>query len=907
MFILGGADEHSLRGDAFMLHIHAQQWERLDCDASGDGGGGPSGPLFGHSASYMHDGKIYVFGGLTYSSTFDFTPMVSPAAVSPPSGAAYPAAAASPYSSRSSASPLSATSARSAEEEDEEARRRFAAKKLAAKLEGLHVEKPPPNPHAATGPPPPAASAAAPCSANSSPKLVDAAGSPGGGVGHEAEDADTGVETVGLDDDADATGRSGGGGFAWRAMAATGSGLLSAAKLPWKAVKHTGKAAKKVGKVLNPVSMIKAVGGAVGVVAPPKPAPPPTKSQQYGVERDAPEILRPEIDGEQVRVQLGPGASPLSGGVASSLTSPRVPTPGSLLASKEGYALAGSTGDPRSNTAGGLLSSWGLGNSALRFNVLGRGSGNGSGARKEVPSSALYAFDPWSRQWAHEVDVRGLPPSARYMHSACAFPEQQVVYIFGGATDAGYKRSSNDLYKLDLRTHTWSLVPPKGRLPCRRHGHSATNIGHGQMLVFGGANEDMASTSTDSDSGDGVRRFNDTYIFDTSTETWHAMVTYGSAPSPRAFHLACLQADRYLYLVAGETSSDSSDCAILDLNHMVWSRPLFDGSFEHTLHGGVSLSLNNKILVYGGLSFASSSFDGSSGGLSAESFLLNTVEVVGQRDDFTELQLKILVVGAHGAGKTSLIRRFVEDRFVEGKGGQASPALGAGYRTVLTLIAGRLVKIHVHDVPADASLAELLRRVQSGSSKGGCEKSTGGALLDAVDGALLVYDPLNADSLDCLNSWSEQIHAAAASKDGAWTPAKQRGFYVPKEDPNDPAQESPAAEAAAAAAAAAARKPVDDDEDEGGIEGTGLASKSRVRLTVVANKSDLVDAARRKGKKDAYVPTSQGRSLASKLSASFVACSARDASHVDNAFLTMARKLVKDRLAGRNQGACVVC
>jgi len=856
MFVLGGADENTLRGDAYLLHIHAQQWERIECET-----GGP-GALFGHSAICMEDGKIYVFGGLTYSSTFDFTPTASPAAAaaSPASSVSSTASAASPAGRwPAGASPLStaAAAARSAEEEDDEARRRFAAAKLAAKLGDLRVQKPL-NPHAANHAGASTALDSLPDSANSSPKLVDAAGSPGGGVGHEEEDANTEVETVGIEE-GEARAR---GGLTWRAMAATGSGLLTVARMPWKAVKQTGKVVKKVGKVS--VTALKAVGSAVGVGPGSTPVAPPTKSQQYGVDSEKPEVLRPEIDGEKIHVQLGPAA----GGI-NSFTSPRA-SPGSLLSSKAGYARAGSASG--SNSDG-------------RFTLLGRGS-----SRVEVPSAGLFVFDPASRQWAHEVDVRGVPPSPRYMHSACAFPELQCVYFFGGAQAREYGQSCNDLWKLDLRSRTWTLVPPKGRVPCRRHGHSATNIGHGHMLVFGGANEDMDSKR--GGSHDGVRRFNDTYIFDTATEIWHAITTYGSPPMPRAFHMAALQAERYLYLVSGETSSQSSDCCVLDLNHMVWSRPLFDGSFEQTLHGGVSLALNNKILVYGGLNFSHDA-DGS-GGLSSDAFLLNTVEVVGQRDDFTELQIKILVVGAAGVGKTSLIRRFVEDRFIEGKG----TPLGAPFRTVLTLIAGRLVKIHVHDVPADASLEELAR-VRAGAR--GSEKSAGGALLDAVDGALLVYDPSNPDSLDCLDSWSEQIHAANADlHDGGWKTASQTGIFVPPENPKDPLGEKDAELAAAAAKKALSPTSPPIDADEGGIEGTGLASKSRVRVTVLANKSDMPRALRQ------AVPSSAGKALASKLSAQFVAASARDSSGVDAAFLEMARKLVKDRLHGRNQGGCII-
>jgi GTPase SAR1 family protein len=240
--------------------------------------------------------------------------------------------------------------------------------------------------------------------------------------------------------------------------------------------------------------------------------------------------------------------------------------------------------------------------------------------------------------------------------------------------------------------------------------------------------------------------------------------------------------------------------------------------------------------------------------------------------------LQILVVGEHNVGKTSLIRRFVEDRFVKEPG----VGLGAAYRTCLTLIGGKLVKVHLHDVPTDTTLAELVS----------------GKLLKDVDGAVLVYDQSSPDSLDNLDTWSEQIHAANADNWKAGLAAAATSVNAPAkilEDETEGGRVAPPSEAAASPSSPSSF----DDDDE---QPAGLASRSRVRLAVVANKSDLATASK-------IASRDAGVELAQRLGATFIETSARDSCNVDATFLNMARKLVKDRQAGKDgAGAgCVIC
>ena len=189
----------------------------------------------------------------------------------------------------------------------------------------------------------------------------------------------------------------------------------------------------------------------------------------------------------------------------------------------------------------------------------------------------------------------------------------------------------------------------------------------------------------------------------------------------------------------------------------------------------------------------------------------------------------------------------------------------------------------------------------AGASAHASEKGGAGALLAEVDGAVLVYDQGDADTLDVLESWAEQIHGANSAAAGqSWraglTAAKTTPNWVPPENPLDPEDNlAPGLRPKNGAGAS----PSDDDEE--GMGGAGALSSSAVRLVLAANKNDLPRAQRK-------ATQSEGAALAYQLRAKFLETSARDSCNVDVAFLGLARKIVADRLAGRNSGGgCTIC
>jgi Ras-related protein Rab-1A len=358
------------------------------------------------------------------------------------------------------------------------------------------------------------------------------------------------------------------------------------------------------------------------------------------------------------------------------------------------------------------------------------------------PNEHLYCLDLKSMAWSLQASASSASqsPAARYMHSCCVL--QGHLVVFGGCTDALYQKSSNELWLYEFKTRTWRK-PTKlaGAGPAARHGHSATAISATQMAVFGGCDEQK---------GGKLRRYNDVYVFDIVNLAWSRPVGSGSAPLPRAFHSAVLMngggggggggssssssgpsSNKQLFIFAGETQNLTSDLCVLDLGRMRWIRPLFDGSFEHQMHACVVLS--NKLLSFGGLSLSNNVLD--------DFFFVNTVSIHAgmTQNDYT---FKLVLVGDSAVGKSCLMTRFVEDRYSD----IHLSTIGVDFKTVTTMIDGKVVKLHIWDTAGQERFAQVTTHYYRGA-----------------DGAILVYDITNRESFESVENWVSAIENANGS------------------------------------------------------------------------------------------------------------------------------------------------
>lgn len=160
------------------------------------------------------------------------------------------------------------------------------------------------------------------------------------------------------------------------------------------------------------------------------------------------------------------------------------------------------------------------------------------------------------------------------------------IYAFGGFdqyTDEVY----NHVLKLDMVSHTWSLVDNFGDIPGVRMGHTATLYQGDKLLIFGGENEHRIYLS-------------DLIIFDLKTAHWTQPAVSGPIPKGRARHASVLHEDK-LFIIGGITGHNNyvlDDICYLDLKTFTWSRAWkFVGRFDHSAY-----IWGDRVWVFGGLS-----------------------------------------------------------------------------------------------------------------------------------------------------------------------------------------------------------------------------------------------------------------------------------------------------------------
>lgn len=134
----------------------------------------------------------------------------------------------------------------------------------------------------------------------------------------------------------------------------------------------------------------------------------------------------------------------------------------------------------------------------------------------------------------------------------------------------------------------WSKVATTGEKPGPRDSHSAVLVGH-KMIVFGGTN--------------GFKKVNDIHILDLFTKEWVSPKCEGTPPSPRESHTATLVGGERLVVFGGSGEGDANylnDLHILDFRTMRWSNPEVKGDLPVPRDSHCTLSVGNKLIVYGG-------------------------------------------------------------------------------------------------------------------------------------------------------------------------------------------------------------------------------------------------------------------------------------------------------------------
>lgn len=146
----------------------------------------------------------------------------------------------------------------------------------------------------------------------------------------------------------------------------------------------------------------------------------------------------------------------------------------------------------------------------------------------------------------------------------------------------------SDVLTLDLNNMKWTKLATTGEGPGPRDSHSSVLVGN-KMIVFGGTN--------------GFKKVNDIHVLDLVTLEWVRPECIGTPPSPRESHSATLFGEERLVIFGGSGEGDSNylnDLHILDLRTMRWTSPEVKGDLPVPRDSHTTLSIGNKLFVYGG-------------------------------------------------------------------------------------------------------------------------------------------------------------------------------------------------------------------------------------------------------------------------------------------------------------------
>lgn len=181
------------------------------------------------------------------------------------------------------------------------------------------------------------------------------------------------------------------------------------------------------------------------------------------------------------------------------------------------------------------------------------------------------------------------PPIPRGDHGGALDAEGRKMVIYGGDTDVApcggiAKRVHTDeTFVLDVACGTWRAIA--GANPGARARHvMVTDLEGDRAIMFGGRTRATGSTGP-------YTLFADVWAFDFKAETWSAITTSGTAPSPRANAAGAIDRKRNRLIVFGGNTSTSGtaftpagDTFALDLKSGAWKAIAGTGPTARLFH-----------------------------------------------------------------------------------------------------------------------------------------------------------------------------------------------------------------------------------------------------------------------------------------------------------------------------------
>ena len=169
-----------------------------------------------------------------------------------------------------------------------------------------------------------------------------------------------------------------------------------------------------------------------------------------------------------------------------------------------------------------------------RVVILGGRVPSGNGQGWQVSADA-EAFNSLTGSWQSLAAA----PTARSQHTAVLLPNGTILVVGGFTGDQGSGQSIAATEVYDPTTDTWTTV---GSLTKARHGHTATLLPDGRVLVTGGESRGANGATELTSSAE---------IYDPESRAW---TTTGPLSMGRQAHSATLLPDGRVLVIGGESS-----------------------------------------------------------------------------------------------------------------------------------------------------------------------------------------------------------------------------------------------------------------------------------------------------------------------------------------------------------------
>ncbi len=197
-----------------------------------------------------------------------------------------------------------------------------------------------------------------------------------------------------------------------------------------------------------------------------------------------------------------------------------------------------------------------------------------------------WSFSCESQTWTEVVTSTG--PGVRHSHALAYDPNENVVILFGGFDDEGWE--TDGTWSFDCETREWTELFPSEK-PLARYGHVMTYDTNISRVIMSCGNT-MSEGHQD-----------DTWTFDTSTNTWTEISTIGDPNNLKWPSMVYDSINQRSILFGGQVGDNAVDATqIYDAYTTRWTNPRPEESPPARINSGLAFdSKHGVVILYGGL------------------------------------------------------------------------------------------------------------------------------------------------------------------------------------------------------------------------------------------------------------------------------------------------------------------